>query len=130
MAPSHRSDDEMTNQEMAQRVVDNNILTAVSRIGIPFFIGFITLIVVPVAAYYLNATAGDIKDIRDKAAAVADRVTLVEANQRNGADRGADLKAQIAQIQQAQSKFSDQQTTMLEELAGINATLKGQIGRQ
>ena len=47
----------MTQQEMAQRVVDNNILTAINRIGVPLFAGFIVLVVVPVGAWYLNNTA-------------------------------------------------------------------------
>lgn len=131
MKEHEHQEDEMGQQELAQRVVDNTLLTAINRVGMPLLAGFLVLIVIPVGAWYLNSTAQAISDIRDKSSALGERVTIVEANQRNGADRNAqaqvDLKASIATISQAQSKMSDQQTAILEELAGINATLKREV---
>lgn len=113
--------DSMSAEETAQRVVDNTILTAVSRIGIPLFIGFFMVIVVPIGAWYLNSTAAEISDIHVKASAVDSRVTTLEANQRNGTERGLSFQSDT---KTALGNLQAQQTTILEELAGINATLK------
>lgn len=119
--PKHHGT-EMAQSEIAQRVVDNTLLTAINRIGVPIFAGFIVIIVIPVCAWYLNSTATSIASIQSNATALTTRVTMVEDNQRNGLDRWAQVNASV-------QKLSDQQTAILEELAAINATLKQQVGQ-
>lgn len=112
----------MTQSEIAEKVANNTMLTAASRLAMAVLVP----VALSIGAWYLSTTASAIADINKAYIMLGDRVTAVEINQRNGADRGSQFQADT---KEALGKLQDQQLAILQTLAAINATLKERPGQ-